>query len=161
MATLPPSYHTLLSETATTFAVFPSWMYIPDGDDNYILSVPCNTSDLHFGCWQSGANCQAMVADAFLRFSATHCGFLALSLCLAHALSALRFPSFRPDNASFRSCLLLPPGFLGTRDPGIFAGSRAWSSSSSSSFSSISSARDGMCPVVSSSQREISSVVEL
>ena len=34
--------------------------------------------------------------------------------CLAvlPTLSAPRFPSFRPDIASFRSCLLLPPGFL-------------------------------------------------
>ena len=96
-----------------------------------------------------------------LCYSTKHCGFLpkangllfALSCCLAHALSAPRFPSFRPDTASFRSCLLLPPGFLGTREAGICAGSRAWSSSS---FSSIGSARDGICPVVSSSQWEIS-----
>ena len=68
---------------------------------------------------------------------ATHCGFLPkasallifLSCCLAHALSARCFPSFRPDTASNCSCLLLPPGFLDTREAGICAGSRAWSSS--------------------------------
>ena len=65
---------------------------------------------------------------------ATHCGFLQkasalLVYLLVHALSARCFPSFRPDTASIRSCLLLPPGFLVTREAGICAGSRAWSSS--------------------------------
>ena len=68
--------------------------------------------------------------------STTHCGFLpnaddllfALSCCLANVLPAPRFPSSRPDTASFRSCLLLPPGFLGTREAGICARSRALSS---------------------------------
>ena len=44
---------------------------------------------------------------------------------LAIVLPAPRFPSFRPDTASFRSCLSLPPGFLSTREAGICAGSRA------------------------------------
>ena len=39
------------------------------------------------------------------------------------------FPSFRPDTASIRSCLLFLLGFLYTREAGIFAGSPAWSSS--------------------------------
>ena len=73
--------------------------------------------------------------------------------CLAHALSARCFPSCRPDTASFRSCLLLPPGFLGTREAGICAGSRAWFSFS---FSSFGSARGGLCPVISGSVREMS-----
>ena len=38
------------------------------------------------------------------------------------------FPSFRPDTASIRSSLSLPPGFLNTREAGTCAGSRAWSS---------------------------------
>ena len=45
--------------------------------------------------------------------------------CFAIVLPAPRFPSFRPDTASFRSCLSLPPGFLSTREAGICAGSRA------------------------------------
>ena len=65
VAPLPPSYHKLLSETVMTFAVFPSWIYLLDGDANCMLSVPFGTSDLHFSCWQSGENCQAMVAGAF------------------------------------------------------------------------------------------------
>ena len=40
-------------------------------------------------------------------------------------LVAPRLPSFRPDTASFRSCLSLPPGFLSTREAGICEGSRA------------------------------------
>ena len=66
VAPLPPCYHKLLSVTVTTFAVFPSWMYLLGGDDNCNLSVPFSTSDLHFSCWQSGANCQAMAAEAFM-----------------------------------------------------------------------------------------------
>ena len=61
---------------------------------------------------------------------ATHCGYLpkasalliVLSCCLARALSAPRFPSFRTDTASFRSCLLMPLGLLDTREAGICAG---------------------------------------
>ena len=55
-----------------------------------------------------------------LRRSITHCDFPSIAddlfpvrtCCLANVLPAPRFPSFRPDTASFRSCLLLPPGFL-------------------------------------------------
>ena len=69
----------------------------------------------------------------FSRCSTTHCDFppnaddlLSIqSCCLANVLPAPRFPSSRPDTASFRSCLLLPPGFLGTREAGTCAGSRA------------------------------------
>ena len=44
---------------------FPSWLYLLDGEDNCMLSVPFSTSDLHFSCWQSGENCQAVAAGAF------------------------------------------------------------------------------------------------
>ena len=68
-----------------------------------------------------------------LRCSSTHCGlppntddlFFVLSCYLANVLPAPRFPSFRLDTASFRSCLSLPLGFLGTREAGIYAGSRS------------------------------------
>ena len=63
VAPLPPCFHKLLSETVTTFAVFSSWMYLLDGDDSCMLSVPFSTSDSY--CWQSGANCHAMAAGAF------------------------------------------------------------------------------------------------
>ena len=49
VAPLPPSYHKLLNETVTTFAVFPSCMYLLDGEDNDMLSVPISTSDLPGG----------------------------------------------------------------------------------------------------------------
>ena len=38
-----------------------------------------------------------------------------LSCCLTNALSARCFPSFRPDTASIRSCLSLPPGSFNMR----------------------------------------------
>ena len=44
---------------------FPSWLYLLDGEDNCMLSVPFSTSDLHFSCWQSGENCQVVAAGAF------------------------------------------------------------------------------------------------
>ena len=68
-------------------------------------------------------------------------------------LPAPRLPSSRPDTASFRSCLLLPPGFLGTREAGTCAGSRALSSPLSPP--SGSSCAD-TCPVVSGGLLEIS-----
>ena len=66
VAPVLPCFHKLLNETVTTFAVFPSWMYLLDGEDKCMLSVPFNTSDLHFSCWQSGENCQAVAAGAFM-----------------------------------------------------------------------------------------------
>ena len=129
--TMPPSFHKLLNETVTTFAVFPSWMNLLDGEDNCMLSVPFSTSDLHFSCWQSGENCQAVAAGAFMLLVFLQRRVLSLLFCLVvllTRLSARCLPSSWPDTASFRSCLLLPPGFLDTREAGICAGSRAWSS---------------------------------
>ena len=120
----PPGFHKLLSVTVTTFAVFPSWMYLLSGDDNCMLSVPSSTCDLHISCCQGGDICQAVAADA-----STHCDTLSVqSCCLANVLPAQRFPSSRPDTGSFRSCLFLPPGFLDTREAGICARSSALSS---------------------------------
>ena len=116
---------------------FASWMYLLDGDDKCMLSVPFNTSDLHISCWQSSEIFQAMAADAFMFPNADDLLF-ALSCFLANVLPALRFPSSRPDTASFRSCLLLP------RETNICAGSRALSFFFSSS---IGSACHGTCPV--------------
>ena len=65
VAPLPPGFHKLLSDTVTTLAVFPSWMYLLGGDDNCMLSVPSSACDLHTCCWQSGEICQAIAAAAF------------------------------------------------------------------------------------------------
>ena len=54
----------LLDGTVKTFTVFPSWLYLLDGEDNCMLSVPFSTSDLHYS-WQSGENCQVVSAGAF------------------------------------------------------------------------------------------------
>ena len=67
------------------------------------------------------------------------------------SLSARCLPSSWPDTASFRSCLLLPPGFLDTLAAGNCARSRACTLFSQSSR--LVSARDNMCPVVSESLR--------
>ena len=84
-------------------------------------------------CWQSGEICQA-IADAgvyvvqlrTLIFPQMRMiSFLVRSCRLANVLPASRLPSSRPDTASFYSCQLLPPGFLGTREAGTCAGSRA------------------------------------
>ena len=70
-----------------------------------------STSDLHCGFWQSGENCQVVSAEAFtllyhafwfsLKGCSSPCFFC--FCCLAHALSALCFPSYRPDTASLIS----------------------------------------------------------
>ena len=120
-----------------------------------IACCPCQiVRDLHISYWQSGANCQVVAARAFTLLGSTF-GFSlknaaallnCLSCCLAHALSARCFPSFRPDTASIRSCLSLPPGFLNTREAGTCARSRAWSSLY---FSLFGSAPGDVCPVTS------------
>ena len=65
VAPLPPGFHRLPSVTVTTFAVFPSWMYLLGGDDNCMLSVSSSTCDPRNCCWQSGEICQAIADDAF------------------------------------------------------------------------------------------------
>ena len=67
---LPPGFHRLLSVTVTTFAVFPSWMYLLGGDDNckLSLSLPSSTCDLRICGWQSGEICQAIADAAFTLF---------------------------------------------------------------------------------------------
>ena len=69
VAPLPPGFHKLLSVTVTTFAVFPSWMYLMGGDVNCMLSGPSCTCDLHISCWQGGDICQAIAAEAFTLFN--------------------------------------------------------------------------------------------
>ena len=123
VAPLPPCFRKLLDETVKTVAVFPSCLHLLDCDDNCMLSVPFSTSDLHYSSGQSGEICQVVSTGAFTLlchafwFSLKVCSFLFCSL--THALSARCLLSSWPDTASICSCLLLPPGFLDTREAGI------------------------------------------
>ena len=93
------------------FPFFPRGCHLLDGDDNYMLSVPLSKSDLHFSCWQSSANCQAMIAEAFMLLGYALWFYLkGCSFCLVHALSAPRFPSCEPDTASFRLLSVITTG---------------------------------------------------
>ena len=103
---------------------FPSCFHLLDCDDNCMLSVPLSTSDLHYCRWQSGEICQVLSTGAFTLFC--HVFMVSMKVCslsfflvLPRRLSARCLLSYRPDTASIRSCLLLPPGFLDTREAGI------------------------------------------
>ena len=123
-AGVAPCSRKLLDETVKTFAVFPSWLHLLDGEDNCMLSVPLSTSDLHYSSWQSCEICQVLSTWAFtllchsFRFSLKGCFFF-FFCCLVHASSARCLLSSRPGTASIRSCLLLPPGFFDTREAGV------------------------------------------
>ena len=82
---------------------FPSWLYFLDGEDNCMLSVPSNTSDLHYSSWQSGENCQAVAAGAFtfilVLFKGGCCRYSSVLLSGPRVVCSM-FPSFRPDTAS-------------------------------------------------------------
>ena len=97
------------------FAVFSFVLYLLDGDDNCMLSVQSSTTDLHYTCWQSGENCQVVSAGAFTLLC--HAFFFFLLSCPRVVCSMI--PSCRPDTASFRSCLLLSPGFFNTQEAGV------------------------------------------
>ena len=63
VAQLPPCFFKLFDETVQTFAVFSSYMYLLDGDDNCMLSVLRVTSTLTLG--KVAENCQAVAAGVF------------------------------------------------------------------------------------------------
>ena len=65
MAPWPPGFLKLFSDTVTTFAVFPSWIYLLGGDDDCMLAVPSGTCELHISCWQGSDSCQAIAAAVF------------------------------------------------------------------------------------------------
>ena len=158
VAPLPPCSRKPLDETVKTFAVFPSWLHLFDGEDKCILSVPLSTSDLHYSCWQSGENCQVVSAGAFTLlchvFLISMKGlFFFFFVVLSTRLSARCLLSFRPDTASNRSCLLLRPGFFDTREGGICVGSRACCFFC---VFSIGSAFDGVWLLISGSHRVMS-----
>ena len=126
------------------FAVFPLFfpmLYLLDGEDNCVWSVPitftivvCKVAKTAWWCPPGLSRCCSTLCGSLWRVAA-----LLVSLCcLAHASSARRFPFSWPGTVSFRSCLLLPPGSLETREAGICALNRALSSSS---FFSIGSPR--------------------
>ena len=96
VAPLPPGFHKLLSVTVMSCAVFPSWMYLPGGDDNCMLSVPSSACDLHIWCWQGGEICQATVAAAFTLFS--HALMLSAKIWMTSLLS---------NSAVLTTCYLL------------------------------------------------------
>ena len=84
-----------------------------------MLSVLFSTSDLHSSRWQSG-RVHGIKEDllspsvAFVLLSCPRVCLLDVSRLLGLTL------------ASIRSCLLLPPGFLDTREAGSCAGSRVF-----------------------------------
>ena len=104
-------YHHVLASSWTRqsrpLPFFPSWMYLLDGDDNCMFSVPFSTSDLHYSCWQSGENCQVVSAGAFTLLCYA-CWFSSKGGCSPYfsvLLSCPRvvcsmFPSFRPDTVA-------------------------------------------------------------
>ena len=63
--TIAPCSVKLFDETVKTFAFFSSYMYLLDGDDNCMLSVPCSTSDFTLVLGKVAKNCQAVAAGAF------------------------------------------------------------------------------------------------
>ena len=65
VAPLSPCFRKLLDETAKTVAILLSCLHLLDCDDNCMLSVPSNTSDLHYSRWQSGEICQGLPTGAF------------------------------------------------------------------------------------------------
>ena len=105
VAPLPPCSRKLRNETVKTFAFFPSWMHLLDGEDNCMLSVPLSTSDLHKSCWQSGENCQGVSAGAFTLLC--HAFWFSLKGCFS--------PCF-----SFLFCLAVLPTFYLLHDSRLF-----------------------------------------
>ena len=124
VAPLPPCSRQLPHETVKTFILFPSCYQFLECYDNCMLSVPLSTGDLHYSRCPSVVICQGLSAGNsrccasiffegvlfFLIF------LLVVVFVLPTRLSARCLPSSRPDTASIRSCLLLPPGFLDTRE---------------------------------------------
>ena len=98
--------------------------------------VPSSTNALTYSLWQSGEICQVLSTEAFTSFCHANDGIMGSSLPRHHCLLPPHiaenvqtvFPSCAPAcprgsllDASHRSCLLLPPGFLGTPEAGICA----------------------------------------
>ena len=74
VAPLPPCSRKLLNETVKTFAVFPSWLHLLNGEDNCMLFVPLRTSDLHCSSFQVAKSAR-WCPPGLSRCCATHTGF--------------------------------------------------------------------------------------
>ena len=92
VAPLSPGFHKLLSVTVTTFAVFPSWMYLLGADDNCMLSVSSSTCEPRNCCWQ--AKWRNLPGDSWCRFYVVQ-------------FRQMRMISFLPSLAVLPTCYLL------------------------------------------------------
>ena len=97
-------FFTSCSVTVTTFAVFPSWMYLLGGDDNCMLFVPFSMCDLHISCWQGGDSCcsfyvvqQRTVVFLRMRMTSFLSGLAVLLTCYLLHDSRLLGPTLRPS----------------------------------------------------------------
>ena len=132
MAPVPPGFLKLLSVTFTTFAVFPSWMYLLGGDDDCMLAVPSGTCELHISCWQGSDSCQAIAAATLTLFNYALWFLLkaddffcsVLPTCYVLHDSRVLGLTLRPS-APVCCCHRV---FLDTREAGICARNRALSS---------------------------------
>ena len=122
VAPLPPCYRKLLDETVNTFAVFSSCQQLLDCDDNCMLSVPLikheRPSLQQMAKWRNLPRVIHWSLHVVVpRVPDFYEGLLSFFLVvLPTRLSARCLLSSRPETASIRSCLLLPPGFLDTRE---------------------------------------------
>ena len=118
-------------------------------DFSWLPLVSSSTNAPTDSMWRSGEICQVLSTKAFTSFCQARDGIMGSSLprhhclvpphvaedctncfsfmcsCLPTRWSSPCFPSSWPGTASFRSCLLLPPGLLNTLEAGFCAGSRA------------------------------------
>ena len=131
-------------------------MHLLDGEDMCMLSVPCSSSDLHFSCWQSGENCQAVAADAWLRIVVFfQMRVISLLFCLVVFPMRCLLDDSRPFGLTLRPSALVCCCHRDslTRGRLAFAQEAVRGPPSPSSFGS---ARDDMRPVISGSLREMS-----
>ena len=154
VAPLPPCSHKLLDKTVKTFTVFASLLYLLDGEDNCMLSVPFSASDLHFSCWQSGDNFQGLSTGACTLL----CHVLPISMKVCSSCFLWSCPRVCLLDVSCLFGLTLRPSapvccFLRDSLGGLAVAHEAVRGPP---FSSIGSAHDDMCPVTSGSFREMS-----
>ena len=145
-----------------TISLFPSCSQLLDLDDKCILSVPLSTSGPHYSRWQSGGICQVLSTEAFTLFFHDVPG-------IKESFLSFFVPSVMESCS--RVCLLVVFRLLG-QTVRHFASVCSCHRDSLTrrrlaivqeavrvfffSVSSIGSARDDICPVVSGSLREMS-----
>ena len=127
VALMPPRYRNIPDETAKALAsclVITTFSAVTT-DASWL--VPSSTNALTNSMWQSSEICEVLSTGAFTLFchdvhgfTEDFLSFVTFCFCiLLTRLSARCLPSSWLDTASFRSCLLLPPGFLDTLEAGI------------------------------------------